>query len=284
LPLPSQNETYMKISSIHTNMRKIAERIKKACEPFIRKMEAQPLFFMLPLLAALYLAIVPSKMEFSDATLTRNGMVENIALPYLANMNKDEVFYISFNLSVKDKKAAKFKIVPDDSILEIQINGKRFPLAGIEGLGNWQHGADFDFSKYVREGLNIFELEIMNKNGAAGLSVEMPYNSFRSLSLMQNVFLLLFLLFIVLVLRRQHYAELSWETIFACALSFPFVLHAFMEFLIVMNHELSGVSSPFDTPIYYALGRGLLNGIAPWTGLWETKPPGVFLASAISFK
>ena len=38
----------------------------------------------------------------------------------------------------------------------------------------------------------------------------------------------------------------------------------------------------WDTPIYFAVGRGLLNGIKPYTGLFETKPPGIFFLAAAS--
>lgn len=37
-----------------------------------------------------------------------------------------------------------------------------------------------------------------------------------------------------------------------------------------------------DTPIYFAVGRGLLNGIKPYTGMFETKPPGIFFLTAAS--
>jgi len=38
-----------------------------------------------------------------------------------------------------------------------------------------------------------------------------------------------------------------------------------------------------DTPMYWAVGRGILNGLTPYLDLFETKPPGIFLLSALSF-
>jgi hypothetical protein len=52
---------------------------------------------------------------------------------------------------------------------------------------------------------------------------------------------------------------------------------------LIMSWGGGGVYT-WDTPIYWAVGRGIVNGIAPWSGLWEIKPPGIFLVSAISFK
>ncbi len=48
-----------------------------------------------------------------------------------------------------------------------------------------------------------------------------------------------------------------------------------------MGAELMKVYT-WDTPIYFAVGRGLLNGIKPYSGLFETKPPGIFFLTAIS--
>lgn len=37
-----------------------------------------------------------------------------------------------------------------------------------------------------------------------------------------------------------------------------------------------------DSPLYMAVGRGVLNGIPPYAGLYENKPPGIFLVAAAS--
>jgi hypothetical protein len=38
----------------------------------------------------------------------------------------------------------------------------------------------------------------------------------------------------------------------------------------------------WDTLVYLTIGRGILNGIKPYVGLYEMKPPGIFLISALS--
>lgn len=37
-----------------------------------------------------------------------------------------------------------------------------------------------------------------------------------------------------------------------------------------------------DSAIYLAVGRGMLNGITPYSGLYDIKPPGIYLLSAVS--
>jgi hypothetical protein len=82
--------------------------------------------------------------------------------------------------------------------------------------------------------------------------------------------------------RRNVVKKANREITIACILAFPFVIYAFTQLCLRINYELTGVYT-WDTTIYWAVGRGILNGIAPWSGLFETKPPGIFLLSAISF-
>ena len=262
------------------NRERILILLNRAKSSVLRK----PLFYVLPLLAALYLIVIPAKMEISDVKITRNGKTENIELPYSVDMASGEVFIISYNLLVKNKRIAKFNVIPDDCLEEVSVNGEKFPLDGIQGLCDYSNGAYLDFSKYVKEGLNRFEFHIRNGGGLGGLRIGISYNVFRSLPLIQHVFVLLFAIFIVLALKKWHNLKLNLETIFACVLFFLFVIYAFMELCIRIDYELSGIYQVWDAPIYYAVGRGIVNGIAPWSGLWEIKPPGIFLVSAISFK
>lgn len=46
-------------------------------------------------------------------------------------------------------------------------------------------------------------------------------------------------------------------------------------------YELQGPIT-WDTTIYLAVGRGILNGLLPYRDLFETKPPGIFLLSGLS--
>jgi hypothetical protein len=168
----------------------------------IKKILREPLFYLLPLLVAAYVIVIPTRMEFSNIKSTRNDNTENIKLPYSFDGENSETFIVSFNLLVKNKTFAEFDIIPDDCIQEISINGKMFPLDGVRGLCDWTKGAYFDFSKYVEEGLNYFELHILNRGGPGGLRVDQPYNGFKSLSLMHYIFALLFLFSTALILRK----------------------------------------------------------------------------------
>ena len=55
-------------------------------------------------------------------------------------------------------------------------------------------------------------------------------------------------------------------------------------FLVAVRlwYEAQGVYN-VDTPIYWTVGRAILKGYTPWRDLYETKPPGIFLLSALSY-
>ncbi len=58
---------------------------------------------------------------------------------------------------------------------------------------------------------------------------------------------------------------------------------AVLEWIARLRYEAAGPYT-WDTTIYWAVGRGILNGLVPWRDLWETKPPGIFLLSALSLR
>jgi len=39
-----------------------------------------------------------------------------------------------------------------------------------------------------------------------------------------------------------------------------------------------------DTTVYWTVGRGIVHGLTPWKDLFETKPAGIFLLSALSYR
>ena len=175
----------------------------------LKKILREPLFFLLLLLAAVYLIIAVAQTKISDVKVTRNNRIENIQLPYSVDMPDNEIFIISLNLLVKDKSTAKFNIIPDNCLQGVSINGKKIPLDGIQGLCDWSKGAYFDFSEYIREGLNGIEFHVANSGGPGGLRIEIPYNGFDSFSLMHYIFALLLLLCFVLALSKLKFKVIA---------------------------------------------------------------------------
>jgi len=54
-----------------------------------------------------------------------------------------------------------------------------------------------------------------------------------------------------------------------------------VELLRIVPWILRGSMDP-DIPLYFVIGRGILNGFTPYVDLFEWKPPGMFLLTALS--
>ncbi|MCL1956811.1 MAG: hypothetical protein FWF63_05770 [Fibromonadales bacterium] len=242
----------------------------------LKFLREKPLFYLLPLLIVAYFMVIPAKMEILDMKITRNGKTENIKLPYSVAMEEDEVFLVSFNFSTKNKKAAKFKVTPDDCIQEVLINGKQFPLEGVKGLCDYINGASFDFSEYVQEGLNNVEFKIMNMGGQGGLQVETLFNALGSWSFMQYVFALLFLIFVALILRKFKFKAVAISIIllgiiarlivysYTGPLQNPHDIDAHLEYIQIVAEEkripeIKEGWMTYQPPLYYIVSAVVKN-------------------------
>jgi hypothetical protein len=242
----------------------------------VKRVLCEPLLYLLPLLAGLYLAIIPTHQEMSDIKVTRNNNTENIKLPYSIDTEKGEILYFSFNLSIKNKKSAKYNVIPDNCIQKILINGEKFSLDGIKGLCDYSNGAHFDFSEYVQEGLNNFEFQIINEGGPGGLRVERSYNGFRSLSLMHYAFALFFLCSTTLILRKFKFKFIA-ISIILLGITMRFIVYTYtgpmqysydtgghLQYIQIIAEEkripkINEGWSVYHPPLYYIAGAAIKN-------------------------
>lgn len=84
----------------------------------------------------------------------------------------------------------------------------------------------------------------------------------------------------VVLQRRLVTSVVQWAIV---CWSFVLCLKTGYELLLRAWYEASGPITA-DTSIYLAVGRGILNGLLPYRDLFETKPPGIFLLSALSLR
>lgn len=58
----------------------------------------------------------------------------------------------------------------------------------------------------------------------------------------------------------------------------------FIIFMGIFTYEFNhAFTHNHDHQLYWAVGRGMLNGLKPYEGMYENKPVGIFLISALSF-
>jgi len=181
----------------------------------MKKILREPLFYLLPLLAVIYLVIISARLDISDLNITRGNKTERIKLQFSSSDIQDnESFLITFNLFVRNR-AAKLGIVPDDCIQEVLINGKKLPLNGIKNLcGHGGKEVELDFSKYIQKDLNHIEIRIINSGGGpGGARITTSHDGFKGLYLIHYVFALLFLFSVAVILRKLKFKFIALSII-----------------------------------------------------------------------
>ncbi|MDR2595085.1 MAG: hypothetical protein LBC87_09990, partial [Fibromonadaceae bacterium] len=252
----------------------------------IKRIIREPLFYLLPLLVALAgFWIIPAKSNISNVVLTIDGNSYSESFPFSTHKIKENSdFLISFNIDVKDNKNLVYRFYPDDCILGIEINGRAFPQEKVKEPCAYKNGTIIDFSGYTQKGLNRIELQMKNNGGVGGLVINSLH--FHSVEFKHIIFSILLLITFVFILRKFK-VEISVTNLkkipFYILPVIALLLYAFVEFCLRLQYELNELFN-MDTTIYQAVGRGIVNGIKPWSGLWDIKPPGIFLLNAISYK
>lgn len=77
--------------------------------------------------------------------------------------------------------------------------------------------------------------------------------------------------------------KFSWTMLVSVLMLLVSLVIAFLVFKNIFTYELKHAYTA-DAPLYWTVGRGMLNGLTPYADLYENKPLGVFLISALSFR
>lgn len=71
---------------------------------------------------------------------------------------------------------------------------------------------------------------------------------------------------------------ITWGSTAVLAFASLKVVWTLLQFLsLIVTERISG-----DATLFFAVGRGMLNGLQPYVDLYESKPPGIFLLTAAS--
>lgn len=90
-------------------------------------------------------------------------------------------------------------------------------------------------------------------------------------------------LFLLTLLKKLYANRVNIAAILVLATLLAITLYnALPEFFARLAYELKEVTN-WDTGLYYTVGKGLSNGIPLYSGLYENKPPMIFLLSALSY-
>ncbi|MCL2100351.1 MAG: glycosyltransferase family 39 protein [Fibromonadales bacterium] len=235
----------------------------------------EPLLYLLPLLAFTGFWIIP-KTSISNVALTTNGVSYAESLPISKNIQENSDFSVSFNINVKNKKKAIYKVIPDDCILSIEINEKKFPQELIKNSCDYNNGTVLDFSEYIQEGLNKFEFQIKNHGGPGGLRIDYARTGFSSVEFKHILFSALLLITTALILKKLNFSKTAVFLIIlgiAIRLVYSSYTDIFDRVYDVLGHleyidiiaDESRIPSVGETwssnhpPLYYLFGASIKN-------------------------
>jgi len=171
------------------------------------KILRNPLLYLLPLLAITAFFAIPEKPKISDVALVIDGESQAASLPILKGIPANKDFLVSFNLELKNNEKPIYKIIPDDCLLEIEINGQKFPKELIRNSCDYTNGTILNFSEYTQEGLNKFEFQIKNHGEPGGLRVGSAYNGVHSIEWKGIIFFVLLLICSVIILQKLNFSK-----------------------------------------------------------------------------
>jgi hypothetical protein len=103
-----------------------------------------------------------------------DGRTRPITLPYVTESEPERATYrYKLHFSSTASPRTRLRIVPDDCVRSLIINGQPFPLATLGGgkLCDWRGGFDIDVRRLIHPGDNEIDVDIENLSGPHGVAV-----------------------------------------------------------------------------------------------------------------
>jgi len=203
--------------------------------------------------------------------------------------NEQGVFaypFVNLNLDSGQIYSAKFQL---KSLVDYEIFFKDKPLY-LETIFNDIIDFPSDLSKPYELPLSLalpdpiytnIYMELQSDGDENGFIIKPKYtNNLHAYKYGMLVTIITMLLLFALQWNKDFSAHGNKISGIILFLLFCFIFQYFCRMLL---YELSRTFNAWDTNIYWTVGRGIANGIPPYTGLLEIKPPGIFVLSALSF-
>ncbi len=211
--------------------------------------------------------------------LIQNGFVKAATIPIKQDFDKGEKFSVEFELESSFEEIP-MRIVPDDCVDSIVVNGRRKSLAGIDGLCSFTKG--FDFSAEP----GFYHVYLHNNGGAGGFEVVLKNVFIQKILYAVNTLLLLallgwlickfkilpFHLMLMLLVAVGLHCAYTYNTNYMTR-SYDTEGHVAYVKYIAENHSIPNDEecwSCYHPPIYYVAGAFVWT-LTSQLGLVETR-------------
>ena len=125
-------------------------------------------------LATMLLALWATQPRLTAAPVDATGVQGSITLPWrFSGEPANRTIRVQTRLHAP-WLLGHWRIVPDDELLELRVNGQQVNLGNIppERLRDWNQGFGIDLSPWLKTGENSFEMRIRNDGGNGGLNLK----------------------------------------------------------------------------------------------------------------
>ncbi|MCX7821461.1 MAG: hypothetical protein N2258_07285 [Brevinematales bacterium] len=187
-----------------------------------------------------------SKPDFSNIEYVgQNSSVTNkVKTSFVTTNAPVDLYNVKFDFKYSFIGQAFLNIIPDDKFEELTINGEQIPLDKIKksDLENWDTGFVIFLGKYLRYGVNHFELKVRNRGGDFGLTI---------VSVVSKVLFYISIFVFILILANLFLKkELSGRKNLFNLLFFLLII--FLSYILRLSvfHFVSGDFSIFLRPWY----------------------------------
>lgn len=136
------------------------------------------LLFLITAACMVILQIGTPKISNVSYHLLPNGAEQAVKLPFLApSAGKDQIFTFSGDIEVTGPIFRSFKLIGDDCVSSIRINGANIPLENYALASRCSAAAGFEFPlrDHLKPGHNTFVINILDYGGSFGFRVERSF-------------------------------------------------------------------------------------------------------------
>lgn len=228
---------------------------------------------------------------------TPAGDLRSESMPYLSRGAPVGNYTVSFDLALRSfVHPFLFRAIGDDCIVSMVVNGRKLRYQEFNSC-DVRYGRIVDLRSYVQYGTNTVVAVVRNDGWDSGLS-------FRP-SMLDPTFVVPFVMNVGVVLlimgpffrrKSKHYLPKKWNALpraarMSLAVAGLLALAALCGYelwtmghaaILRLRYEMGGPAT-VDTTLYWTVGKGMLLGKQPYVDLFETKPPGIFVLSALSY-
>lgn len=176
-------------------------------KPFLvllKKAVRVPELYVLVAMVVLGVLYCMENVVGKNVKMTVDETTKDVVFPILENMEKGANFKVSFEIHSASGDY-ELRVVPDDCVNEILLNGEIVPIRGLPGLCDYNGGFVLDSSRIKPTGKDRYEFSVSNRGGPGGLNVTVVRKHSAWFSVVKYALLVCFVVMCAMVLKRLKF-------------------------------------------------------------------------------